>query len=147
MKVLGYIRVSSKSQLDGYSIINQKDKINSYCNYMGYDLVEVYEDRGISGMSIDKRNGYRDMLEYLLNNEIDGIVVYSLSRLGRRMKDVIGFLDVLKRNGKSLIAKSREKTCWPQILIFSLHFSKKIVTLKRLSMINSAMFINNLLSK
>ena len=101
MKVLGYIRVSSKSQLDGYSIINQKDKINSYCNYMGYDLVEVYEDRGISGMSIDKRNGYRDMLEYLLNNEIDGIVVYSLSRLGRRMKDVIGFLDVLKRNGKS----------------------------------------------
>jgi site-specific DNA recombinase len=101
MKVLGYIRVSSKSQLDGYSIINQKDKINSYCKYMGYNLVEVYEDRGISGMSIDKRNGYRDMLEYLLNNEIDGIIVYSLSRLGRRMKDVIGFLDVLKRSGKS----------------------------------------------
>jgi|TARA_R110000737_G_scaffold262347_1_gene270436 site-specific DNA recombinase len=101
MKVLGYIRVSSKSQLDGYSIINQKDKINSYCKYMGYNLVEVYEDRGISGMSIDKRDGYRDMLEYLLNNEIDGIIVYSLSRLGRRMKDVIGFLDVLKRSGKS----------------------------------------------
>jgi site-specific DNA recombinase len=68
---------------------------------MGYNLVEVYEDRGISGMSIDKRDGYRDMLEYLLNNEIDGIIVYSLSRLGRRMKDVIGFLDVLKRSGKS----------------------------------------------
>jgi [acyl-carrier-protein] S-malonyltransferase len=31
--------------------------------------------------------------------EIDGVVVYSLSRLGRRMKDVIGLLDVLKRNG------------------------------------------------
>jgi site-specific DNA recombinase len=68
---------------------------------MDYDLVEIYEDRGISGMSIDKRNGYKDMVEYLMHNQIDGVVVYSLSRLGRRMKDVIELLDVLKRNGKS----------------------------------------------
>lgn len=101
MKVLGYIRVSSKKSLEGYSLINQNNKIKNYCKYMDYDLVEVYEDRGISGMSIDKRNGYKDMVDYLMNNDIDGIVVYSLSRLGRRMKDVIGLLDVLKRNGKS----------------------------------------------
>ena len=101
MKVLGYIRVSSKTQINGYSLINQKSKIKDYCRYMDYDLVEVYEDRGISGMGIDKRNGYKDMLDYLMKNDIDGIVVYSLSRLGRRMKDVIGLLDVLKQNGKS----------------------------------------------
>jgi site-specific DNA recombinase len=101
MKVIGYIRVSSKTQLKGYSLIHQNSKIKDYCKYMDYDLVEIYEDKGISGMSIDKRNGYKDMLDYLMNNEIDGVVVYSLSRLGRRMKDVIGLLDVLKRNGKS----------------------------------------------
>ena len=101
MKVLGYIRVSSKVQLEGYSMVNQRNKIKDYCKYMEYDLVDVYEDRGISGMSIDKRNGYKSMLDYLMNNDIDGIVVYSLSRLGRKMSDVIGFLDVLKKNGKS----------------------------------------------
>jgi site-specific DNA recombinase len=101
MKVIGYVRVSSKIQLKGYSLDNQNNKIKDYCKYMDYDLVEIYEDRGISGMSIDKRNGYKDMVEYLMHNEIDGVVVYSLSRLGRRMKDVIGLLDVLKRNGKS----------------------------------------------
>jgi site-specific DNA recombinase len=101
MKVIGYVRVSSKIQLKGYSLDNQNIKIKDYCKYMDYDLVEIYEDRGISGMSIDKRNGYKDMVEYLMNNEIDGVIVYSLSRLGRRMKDVIGLLDVLKRNGKS----------------------------------------------
>ena len=100
MKVLGYIRVSSKKSLEGYSLVYQNNKIKDYCKYMDYDLVEVYEDRGISGMSIDKRNGYKDMVDYLMNNDIDGIVVYSLSRLGRRMKDVIGLLDVLKKNGK-----------------------------------------------
>ena len=100
-KMLGYIRVSSKMQLNGYSLKLQKDKIKNYCNYMDYELVEIYEDKGISGMSIDKRNGYKDMVDYLMNNDIDGIVVYSLSRLGRRMKDVISLLDVLKVNGKS----------------------------------------------
>ncbi len=101
MKVLGYIRVSSKVQINGYSMINQTNKIKDYCKYMGYDLVDVYEDNGISGMSIDKRNGYKSMLDYLMHNDIDGIVVYSLSRLGRKMSDVIEFLDILKRNGKS----------------------------------------------
>ena len=38
-KVIGYIRVSSKSQIKGYSLINQCDKIKDYCKYMEYELV------------------------------------------------------------------------------------------------------------
>ena len=49
-------------------------------------------------MSIDKRDGYKEMVNYLTNNDIDGIVVWSLSRLGRKMKDVVEFMDILKRN-------------------------------------------------
>jgi site-specific DNA recombinase len=104
MKVLGYIRVSSVVQIKGYSLKLQSDKIKEYCKLMDLELVEVYEDKGISGMSIDKRNGYKDMLEYLENNDIDGVVVWSLSRLGRKMRDVIGFLDVLKGKGKKFIS-------------------------------------------
>ena len=99
MKVLGYIRVSSKMQSEkGYSMKNQLIKIKDYCRYMEYELVDVFEDNGISGMSVDKRGGYKEMVEFLVNNEIDGVVVYSLSRLGRRMKDVIEFMDLLKKN-------------------------------------------------
>ena len=98
MKVLGYIRVSSETQRKGYSMKNQSIKIKDYCKYMDYDLVEIFEDNGISGMSVDKRGGYKDMIKFLINNEIDGVVVYSLSRLGRRMKDVIEFMDLLKKN-------------------------------------------------
>ena len=98
MKVLGYIRVSSETQRKGYSMKNQSIKIKDYCKYMDYDLVEIFEDNGISGMSVDKRGGYKEMIKFLINNEIDGVVVYSLSRLGRRMKDVIEFMDLLKKN-------------------------------------------------
>ena len=100
MKVLGYVRVSSDKQKQGYSITNQKNKILDYCKYMDYELIEIYEDNGVSGMSIDKREGYKGMVNYMNDNDIDGIVVYSLSRLGRRMKDVINFLDELRNRGK-----------------------------------------------
>ena len=77
---------------------NQFIKIKDYCRYKDYDLIDVFEDNGISGMSIDKRDGYKGMLDYMKENSVDGVVVYSLSRLGRRMKDVIEFMDLLKKN-------------------------------------------------
>ena len=99
MKVLGYVRVSSVTQkIKNNSIPLQKRKINDYCKLNDFDLVEVYEDDGISGMSIDKREGYKNMITFLKENQIDGIVVWSLSRLGRRMKDVVEFMDYLKTN-------------------------------------------------
>lgn len=104
MKVIGYIRVSSKNQIKGYSLKLQRDKIKEYCKLMDMELIEVYEDRGISGMSIDKRNGYKNMVEYLEENDIGGVIVWSLSRLGRRMRDVIEFLDVLKKRGKKFVS-------------------------------------------
>jgi site-specific DNA recombinase len=98
-KILGYVRVSSESQKrKNNSIPLQKKKINEYCKLNDYDLVEIYEDDGISGMSIEKRDGYCKMIDYMKNNDIDGVVVWSLSRLGRRMKDVVEFMDYLKRN-------------------------------------------------
>ena len=98
-KILGYVRVSSEIQKrKNNSIPLQKKKINEYCKLNDYDLVEIYEDDGISGMSIEKRNGYCKMIDYMKNNDIDGVVVWSLSRLGRRMKDVVEFMDYLKRN-------------------------------------------------
>lgn len=98
MNVLGYIRVSSKKQVEGYSLKLQEDKINAYCSMMDYNLVNVYRDEGITGMSIDKRNGFKEMLNFLKSNNINGVVVWSLSRLGRSMKDVVLFLNVLKEN-------------------------------------------------
>ena len=99
MKILGYIRVSTKLQSEkGNSLKLQKSKIKDYCKLNDFNLIEIYEDRGISGMSIDKRDGYKEMVNYLTNNDIDGIVVWSLSRLGRKMKDDVEFMDILKKN-------------------------------------------------
>ena len=105
MKLLGYVRVSSVTQkIKNNSIPLQKRKINDYCRLNDYELVEVYEDDGISGMSINKREGYKKMITFLKENKIDGIVVWSLSRLGRKMKDVVEFMDYLKTNNISFFS-------------------------------------------
>ena len=98
-KVIGYVRVSSEIQKrKNNSIPLQKKKIKEYCSLNDFDLIDVYEDDGVSGMSIDKRNGFKSMVEFMKKNKIDGIVVWSLSRLGRKMKDVVEFMDFLKSN-------------------------------------------------
>ena len=98
-KVIGYVRVSSEIQKrKNNSIPLQKKKIKEYCSLNDFELIDVYEDDGVSGMSIDKRNGFKRMVEFMKENKIDGIVVWSLSRLGRKMKDVVEFMDFLKSN-------------------------------------------------
>lgn len=99
MKILGYVRVSSVTQRDkGSSIKMQINKVNDFCKLNDYELLEIYKDDGISGMSIEKRDGYKEMLNYMLSNEVDGVVVYSLSRLGRKLRHVIEFMEILKEN-------------------------------------------------
>ena len=87
---------SAVQKIKNNSIPLQKKKINDYCKLNDFDLVQIYEDDGISGMSINKRLGYKNMISFMKENQIDGIVVWSLSRLGRKMKDVVEFMDYLK---------------------------------------------------
>lgn len=93
-KVIGYIRVSTEYQkIKGNSVKNQIQSIKNYCNVNDLELVKIYEDKGISGMS-NKRIGLNDMFENIKNSDIEGLIVYGLSRLGRKLKDVIDFIDV-----------------------------------------------------
>lgn len=87
--VFGYVRVSTRNQVvEGYSLQEQHDEIVSYCKLEKLNLVEVFEDRGVSGatanedeLSID-RNGLTDMLSQV-TAEISFVVVLNTSRLWR----------------------------------------------------------------
>lgn len=100
MRVVGYVRVSTTNQVKGYSLQLQISKIKEYCKLKDYTLVDIYEDAGISGMSKSNRYSYTDMIDYVGTHDVDGVIVYSLSRLGRKMKDVVDFLDMLKEDNK-----------------------------------------------
>ena len=86
MKVIGYQRVSTDEQAkEGVSLQNQRERIESYCNYKGYELVDVIEDAGISGGKNKTRPGFIELLDRIEKGDIGGIVLYSLERISRDM--------------------------------------------------------------
>jgi site-specific DNA recombinase len=103
-KVFGYCRVSSEIQkLKDNSIKNQIKYIGDYCDYHKMELVKVFKDEGISGLKSD-RDGLNRMFNEIIKNDVDILLVYSLSRLGRKLKDVIGFVEKLSKNGIKFIS-------------------------------------------
>lgn len=70
-KVVGYIRVSTEGQVrDGYSLAYQVEEIERYCNENNLELLRVYEDRGLSGATVDEEvlTVERDGLQELLSD-------------------------------------------------------------------------------
>ena len=98
-KLIGYVRVSSEiSKIKGNSINNQINKVNNFCNLNDYELVDVLKDEGKSGMEFSKRDGYLELINRCKTENINGVVVYCLSRLGRRMKDIIDVMELFNKN-------------------------------------------------
>ncbi len=98
-KLIGYVRVSSNiSKQKGNSISNQISKVNDFCNLNDYELVDILKDEGKSGMEFSKRDGYLELINRCKTENINGVVVYCLSRLGRRMKDIIDVMELFNKN-------------------------------------------------
>ena len=96
-KVIGYIRVSTEYQkLKENSINNQIQSINKYCDNDDMCLIDIFEDNGVSGMNSD-RSGLNQLFDKVKKDNIDIVIVYSLSRLGRKLKDVIQHQDIMGR--------------------------------------------------
>ena len=103
-KVYGYVRVSSELQVKKDNSINsQIDFINDYCNRYKWDLIKIYEDLGVSG-KVKSRNGLMELFNDLKKNNIDCLVVYSLSRFSRKLKDVLEFIEILEKNNIKFVS-------------------------------------------
>lgn len=79
-----YCRVSSERQAkEGDGVRSQEQRCRSYTQMMGYDLVRVFTDDGISGALID-RPGIQELLSFLRAQPVETIVVVDdISRIAR----------------------------------------------------------------
>ena len=72
--------------------------MKGFCELNDYELVDILKDEGKSGMEYSKREGYKGLISKCKNENINGVVVYSLSRLGRKMKDIIDVMELFRVN-------------------------------------------------
>lgn len=102
-KVIGYIRVSTKGQVDeGVSLEAQRAKIAAYCNLNDMELVAVFEDAGISGASQIGRDGLSAALKATTRGM--SFVSYSISRMARSTRDMLDIAETLDRKGADLVS-------------------------------------------
>lgn len=82
MKCVLYPRVSTEMQVDGFSLDGQRSSLKRFADREEMTVVDIYEDAGKSGKSIEGRPAFKKMLSDIENGlQIDYILVYKLSLL------------------------------------------------------------------
>lgn len=104
MNVVGYLRVSTSEQTEGFSLDAQEHEIRTYCKKNGYNLIRIYRDEGITGTSMEERIDFQNMLyDISKDNNIDAVLVWKLSRLTRRLAHLLNIVEVLEQHNTGLI--------------------------------------------
>ena len=84
-----YKRVSTPEQArEGYSLEAQERNLRRYCDYKGYLIVGTYADEGISGRYTANRPDFTRLMADARAHEFDVVVVWSISRLSRSVRDL-----------------------------------------------------------
>lgn len=104
-KVALYVRVSTTSQLEeGYSIEEQKAKLESYCDIKDWHIYKVYTDGGFSG-STTERPALEQLIKDAQSKLFDTVLVYKLDRLSRSQKDTLYLIeDIFLKNNIEFVS-------------------------------------------
>ena len=87
-----YARVSTDSQLEGYSIDAQKEFLLSYAKSKDYTEFEYYIDGGYSGKDLN-RPAIQRLIEDCKNHKIDAVFVFKLDRISRSQRDTLYLIE------------------------------------------------------
>ena len=97
---IGYVRVSTDKQVDhGVSLEAQVDKIEAYCEMHDLELLEILEDRGISGKSVAGRPAMKKLINLARKGAMDAVVTCKLDRMFRSVVDAITIIPELQALG------------------------------------------------
>jgi len=103
VRLVGYIRVSEESE----NPENQRFAIYEFCAKHGHQVIEVYEDIGVSGaLPPRERPGFSKLLGVL--DQVDGVIVYALDRIARSLTELIDVVREVESRGKVVISVREE---------------------------------------
>lgn len=105
MKTAIYVRVSTLEQAEeGYSIDEQINKLQKYCEIKNWTVISIYKDGGFSGSNID-RPGLSRLVTDARRKKFDCVLVYKLDRLSRSQKDTLFLIeDVFTTNDIAFVS-------------------------------------------
>ena len=92
-----YMRVSTDDQAkEGFSLPEQKERLEAFCKFKNYEIIDYYEDAGISAKTGNHRPEFERLKNDIKSKKINTIVALKLDRITRSIYDweeLITFLD------------------------------------------------------
>ena len=94
-----YLRVSTEDQVrEGFSLPEQKERLEMFCKFKGYEVIDYYEDAGISAKTGNYRPEFEKLKEDIKAKKVNTIVALKLDRITRSIYDWENLMTFLDEN-------------------------------------------------
>ena len=98
-----YIRISTEDQArEGFSLPEQRERLEQFCKFKNYEIVDYYEDAGISAKTGNLRPEFERLKEDIKSKKINTIVALKLDRITRSIFDWEKLMTFLEENNAYL---------------------------------------------
>ena len=98
-RVAIYLRVSTDQQTTD----NQKLELEAVAHRLGWNIVAILADEGISGAKgREQRPALNQLMTMVTRKEIDMVACWSVDRLGRSLQHLVSFLSEINAKGVDL---------------------------------------------
>jgi len=102
---MSYLRVSTEEQ----TVLTQKMAIEKWATQHNYQILYFFEDPAISGkVPAISRKGFRDLIETVRTSDVDAVLVYELSRVGRTFWDTLDAIKAIEQYSPLISCSPRE---------------------------------------
>ena len=111
-KIIGYVRTSTSTQQNSIKV--QTQEVMDYCEKNNLVLSELVVDEGVSGKNNNTTDGYKKIMKMVDSGEVDTLIVLSLSRWGRTLKqNLLSIEQMIDKNIKFVSLKEQVDTSTP----------------------------------
>ena len=94
-----YLRVSTEDQArEGFSLPEQKERLESFCKFKGYEIIDYYQDAGISAKTGNHRPEFERLKDDIKTKKLNTIVALKLDRITRSIYDWENLMTFLDEN-------------------------------------------------
>ena len=101
----GYLLVSTEEQ----TILNQRIAIKKLASDNDYEILEFFEDASVSGkVAAINRPAFMEMLELVRNEQVDAVIVYELSRVGRTFLETLDAIKAIEQYAPLISCSAKE---------------------------------------
>ncbi len=98
-----YMRVSTEDQArEGFSLPEQRERLETFCKFKGYEIVDYYEDAGISAKTGNYRPEFERLKADIKAKKINTIIALKLDRITRSIYDWENLMTFLDENSAYL---------------------------------------------